>query len=225
MWKISRERNERNIICLFRVQENMGRPQQRSDGTIRAKKGNRSSKVHGRKLNSKNGYPMSLSHNDFVQYLVKKLEETKTGLIYNTVRTIGKGKAYGIFKKAEYTEKSGGLMCANGNRRTKGGVFFTLLKEVVTPDEFKAIYANELEHKRKHKHALKRMKKIREAQNCGKFIQTCDSYSKTEGPVEEGEIDTAEAIYAPFENLSVNQTTNAAISHPEIGIAFKNLAI
>ncbi|CAM9519581.1 unnamed protein product [Choristocarpus tenellus] len=88
------------------------------------------------------------------------LDEPKYYLMCQVVAAIGYNKTKGILKRVSEVQKSGGMLTADKQRkRSKGGVFFTILKEYVEPKALKEIYADDNRVKKeayRAKQALKR---------------------------------------------------------------------
>jgi hypothetical protein len=78
-----------------------------------------------------------------VKQITTALGETKPmarGQIKRIVQTIGEERALAILQQALEIEQHGGLMLADGKRRTPGGVFFRLVKEQMTPEERRQVW-------------------------------------------------------------------------------------
>jgi PHAX RNA-binding domain len=63
-----------------------------------------------------------------------------TGPIKRIVQTIGDERVLAILQQALELEQHGGLMLADGKRRTPGGVFFRLVKEQMSPEECRQVW-------------------------------------------------------------------------------------
>lgn len=86
-----------------------------------------------------------------VSLIVATLREGQTGVVAAAVDVLGAPACLATLTAAVETEKAGGLMTADGaRRRSPGGVFFELLKEVASKEQLKAIFA---ERQRAHTQA------------------------------------------------------------------------
>ena len=78
-----------------------------------------------------------------VKQIATALGETKPmalGQLKRIVQTIGDERSLAILQQALAVEQQGGLMLADGKRRTPGGVFFLLVKEQMTPEERRQVW-------------------------------------------------------------------------------------
>jgi len=84
--------------------------------------------------------------------IAKKLQERKIHLVIRVVKIVGEKIARSVLREVMLMESKGeALLTATGRKRTLGGAFFTLLKERVSVEEYKEIYALEDEQKKKRK--------------------------------------------------------------------------
>ncbi|KAG5190698.1 PHAX RNA-binding domain-containing protein [Tribonema minus] len=76
--------------------------------------------------------------------LCEQLDEPKYYLMCQVVWHLGFNKTNRLLKQTVQIERDGGLRTADGKRRrSPGGVFLTLLRDAVTPEKMKAIYAED----------------------------------------------------------------------------------
>ena len=81
----------------------------------------------------------------------KKLGERKLSLLIRVLRCAGLAIAQRVLKETLKVEQEGGLETQEGKRRSAGGTYFTLLKEHVSEEMYKDIYAIERQIKQKSK--------------------------------------------------------------------------
>src|SRR5919199_5469160 len=81
---------------------------------------------------------------ELVRNIAQQLRETQPGAIQQirrTVQRLGGDVALAILQETQQIEAQGGRLLPDGSRRrTPGGVFFTLIKERVSPKDRAAIF-------------------------------------------------------------------------------------
>ena len=86
------------------------------------------------------------------QEIAKALDERRIDLVNAVVTTLGLERAQACLEETKRVEAAGGRITKNEQRRrTPGGVFFQLIKDQVTKEERKAIFALEQKKKKKKK--------------------------------------------------------------------------
>jgi hypothetical protein len=103
--------------------------------------------------------------------IAESLQEPKIALIHRVVRTLGIQNTWKIFQETKFS-KTVPTTIANpdGRKKTLGGLFFRLVKEKATKDQYKIIY--EIENNKK-KEAKKRIK-LFQSKQMEKTIQQLD---------------------------------------------------
>lgn len=88
-----------------------------------------------------------------------KLKELKVNLLYNVIDIAGEEVANAVLKETLKVEEKGGVLAVDGRRRTAGGAYFTLLKQYVSKEQYKAIYKEEEKRKRKQRNKIRQRKR------------------------------------------------------------------
>ncbi|OQS05882.1 hypothetical protein THRCLA_02055 [Thraustotheca clavata] len=104
-----------------------------------------------------------LSHNERVgREIARVLGERKVHLVTRTVELIGERLTRSVLSETMHLNKEGKMLkTVTGRERTLGGAFFTLLKERVTKEKYKEIYALEEEQKKIARRNKERAARIR----------------------------------------------------------------
>ncbi|KDO28931.1 hypothetical protein SPRG_05804 [Saprolegnia parasitica CBS 223.65] len=94
--------------------------------------------------------------------IARVLGERKIHLVVRTVELIGERLTRSVLSETLLMDKEGKtLKTTTGRERTLGGAFFTLLKERVTKEKYKEIYALEEEAKKKARKNKERAARIK----------------------------------------------------------------
>ncbi|OQS01743.1 hypothetical protein ACHHYP_00268 [Achlya hypogyna] len=94
--------------------------------------------------------------------IARVLGERKIHLVTRTIELIGERLTRSVLAETLQMEKEGNtLKTVTGRERTLGGAFFTLLKERVTKEKYKEIYALEEEQKKKARKNKERAARIK----------------------------------------------------------------
>ncbi len=89
------------------------------------------------KIKNENG---TKKYDKCVKYISMVLNEKNTCLLRNIFITIGVTSTFKLFKRVIDIMDNGGLFVQNGSRkRTAGGVFFYLLRDEMSPNNYKRI--------------------------------------------------------------------------------------
>ncbi|XP_051876394.1 phosphorylated adapter RNA export protein [Pristis pectinata] len=91
-----------------------------------------------------------------------RLREPKAALIHRVVKAVGKKKAIELLMQTAEVEQNGGLMIVDGSRRrTPGGVYLQLLKNMpsITQDQLKEIFYDENQREYNSKKAAKKRRR------------------------------------------------------------------
>jgi hypothetical protein len=84
----------------------------------------------------------ALNDGHFVRILARSLRERDSGPLTDAVRVVGVRTLVEVFAATIETEARGGLFTAQlERRRTPGGVFYHLLRQVVSGEQWKEIFA------------------------------------------------------------------------------------
>jgi hypothetical protein len=84
----------------------------------------------------------ALNDGHLVRILTRSLRERDSGPLTDAVRVVGVRTLVEVFAATVETEARGGLFTAQlERRRTPGGVFYFLLKQVVSSEQWKEIFA------------------------------------------------------------------------------------
>jgi len=87
--------------------------------------------------------------------------ERNTTLLAHAVRAIGAGAARKLLKRVVATQRSGGMDTADGSRkRTAGGVFFFLLRDVMDAAAYKALMSADKKRKDREREARRREREV-----------------------------------------------------------------
>lgn len=74
--------------------------------------------------------------------LAARLEEPKVALVARAVATLGHKRVQDLIAETEEVESNGGMMIADGTRRRrKGGVFWALVKEATSHEQYGEVRA------------------------------------------------------------------------------------
>ncbi len=76
---------------------------------------------------------------DIVEHIAGQLKEPNSEQITRVVAAIGSEAALTLLERTLALEAAEGMLTRNGQRRTPGGVFFKLVEETVTPEQWLAI--------------------------------------------------------------------------------------
>ena len=93
---------------------------------------------------------------ELVNLLSSTLRERETGSLENSVRVLGLEACAELLIATIHTEGEGGLMTSDGKRRrTPGGVFFELMKQIASKAQYKEVFQD----KTKAKNAVRNQRK------------------------------------------------------------------
>lgn len=93
---------------------------------------------------------------ELVNLLSSTLRERETGSLENSVRVLGLEACAELLIATIHTESEGGLMTSDGKRRrTPGGVFFELMKQIASKAQYKEVF----KEKTKEKNAVRNQRK------------------------------------------------------------------
>ena len=68
--------------------------------------------------------------------MANKLQEPKTELMIGVLELVGRNVALELYKRTQQIESEGGMMIKNGSRRrTPGGLYLQLLRDISREDE------------------------------------------------------------------------------------------
>lgn len=70
----------------------------------------------------------------------KALREPQIHLVKNVVQAIGAEATLGLLERTKDVQEEGGVRAQGGAWKTAGGVFFSLVKEIVSPEVKKVIF-------------------------------------------------------------------------------------
>ncbi|XP_007897546.1 phosphorylated adapter RNA export protein [Callorhinchus milii] len=101
--------------------------------------------------------------NKISEEIAYRLREPKADLIHRVVKSIGKRKAIELLMETSEVEQNGGILTMDGSRRrTPGGVYLNLLKNMpsITHDQIKEIFYDENQKYNNRKAAKKRRRHL-----------------------------------------------------------------
>ena len=79
----------------------------------------------------------------------KALKESQIHLVKNVVQTLGPDATFGLLQRTRDIQNSGGMKSqGDGSLKTSGGVFFTLVKEIASPEAKQIIFQSDKNAKR-----------------------------------------------------------------------------
>ena len=85
--------------------------------------------------------PRERQPSERIREMARSLHEPKVGLLQRLADKIGMEKMEEFYQRTLELEAAGGMPTANGKRRrTAGGVFFQLTREILTPRERRKIF-------------------------------------------------------------------------------------
>lgn len=95
----------------------------------------------------------------FVKNVCRSLSEPKQHLMKKVFELKGKSFILSLVEEVEEVEQSGGQVVADGSRRrTKGGVFFNLLKGKVSKEQWDKVFEDEKEAQKRRKATKRRFR-------------------------------------------------------------------
>ena len=90
--------------------------------------------------------------------IASTLRESQTAMVENSVKTLGVVACRELLVATVETEADGGLMTADGSRRrSPGGVFFELMKQVASAAQYKEIFAQRVKEKNTRQNKMRRL--------------------------------------------------------------------
>jgi PHAX RNA-binding domain len=89
--------------------------------------------------------------------IAELLNEKEDELIQTIIEVMGVDFALMLLDKVKNIQESGGIQTKNGGKRSPGGTFFYLAKELSSPEESKLIFKKQASERKKRYKARKKL--------------------------------------------------------------------
>jgi coproporphyrinogen III oxidase len=101
-----------------------------------------------------------LENSMLAKQIAETLKEKEVELIHAVVHVKGDEFSLNVLAKVMQVVEEGGLLKKNGEKRTPGGIFFMMVKELVNKDEEKMIFKSQVIERRRRARARKKITKM-----------------------------------------------------------------
>ena len=94
---------------------------------------------------------------ELCRLLSSSLRERETGSLQKSIKVLGMEACQELLVATIHQENEGGLLRTDGRRRTPGGTFFELLRQVASKAQYREIFLEKTRAKNSTRNAKKRL--------------------------------------------------------------------